>query len=111
MTDMMKTVRYKLRVYLEEGSMSRALEAPFSLVPAMGAVSLFDVVNLGRYRNMFAVPNPTNAPEEEDDDRRSSRVVAPQKPNRPTTPSRILRRAPVPEAPALSMLCARRDTG
>jgi hypothetical protein len=32
---------------------------------------------------------------------RSSRVVAPQKPNRPHTPSRVLRRAVVLEAPAL----------
>jgi hypothetical protein len=36
-----------------------------------------------------------------DDVERSSRVVAPQKPNRPHTPSRVLRRAVVPEAPAL----------
>jgi hypothetical protein len=43
---MMKIVRYKLRVYLEEGPMLRALETPFSLVPAMGAVSFFDVVDL-----------------------------------------------------------------
>jgi hypothetical protein len=61
---MMKTIRYKLKVYLEKGPMPRALEAPFSLVPAMGAVSLFDVVDLSRCRKMFAVPNPANAPEE-----------------------------------------------
>jgi hypothetical protein len=108
---MMKTVRYKLRVYPEEGPMPSALEAPFSLVPAMEAVSLFDVVDLSWCRKMFAVPNLANAPEEEDDDRGSSRVVTPQKPSRPTTPSRILRRAPIPEAPALPILRARRGTG
>jgi len=53
---MMKIVRYKLRVYLEEGLMPRALEAPLSLVPTMGVVSLFDVVDLGRCRKMVAVP-------------------------------------------------------
>ena len=43
----------------------------------MGAVSLFDVVDLSRYRKMFAVLNPRNAPEEDDDDDGgSSRVVA-----------------------------------
>jgi hypothetical protein len=66
-------------------------------------------VDVGRWSQC---PNPVNAPEEEkDDDRGSSRVVAPLKPNRPTTPSRILRRAPIPEASALPMLRARKCIG
>jgi hypothetical protein len=46
-----------------------------------------------------------------DDVERSSRVVAPQKPNRPQTPSRVLRRAVVPEAPALPQPRAREVIG
>ena len=56
------------------------MEDPLSLVPAMEAVSLFDIVDLSRCMKMFVVPNPMNAthPEkEDDDDRESSRVVAP----------------------------------
>jgi hypothetical protein len=66
----------------------------------------------------------SHAPEEEDDGvrgsgkktstddvERSSRVVALQKPNRPHTPSKVLRRAVVPEAPALPQPHAREVTG
>jgi hypothetical protein len=75
---------------------------------------LLEVVDHSRCRKMFAVSTPY-APEEEDDGvrgsgkktssiddvERSSRVVAPQKPNCPHTLSRVLRRTRVPEAPAL----------
>jgi hypothetical protein len=46
-----------------------------------------------------------------DDMERSNRVVAPQKPNLLHTLSRILRRAVVPEAPALPKPRAREATG
>jgi hypothetical protein len=46
-----------------------------------------------------------------DDAKRSSHAVAPQKPNCPHTPSRVLRRAVVPEAPALPQPRAREITG
>jgi hypothetical protein len=72
---------------------------------------------------MFAVSTPY-APEEEDDGvrgsgkkmsiddvERSSRVVAPQKLNCPHTPSTVLRRIRVPEAPALPWFHARGVTG
>jgi hypothetical protein len=42
---------------------------------------------------------------------RSSRVVALQKPNRPHTPSRVLRRTVVPKAPALPQPHGREVTG
>ena len=67
-------------MYPEEGPRPRALEAPFSLVPAMEAVGLFDIVDLSRCRKMFAVPNLTNAAhreEEDNDDGGRSRVLAP----------------------------------
>jgi hypothetical protein len=81
---------------------------------------LLEVVDHSRCRKMFAVPTPY-APEEEDDGvrgsgkkmssindvERSSRVVTPQKPNCPHTPSRVLRRTRVPEAPALPWFRAR----
>jgi hypothetical protein len=86
--------------------------------------ALLEVVNHSRCRKMFAVPTPY-APQEEDDGvhgsgkkmssidgvERSSRVVAPQKPNCPHTPSRVLRRTRVPEAPALPWFRARGVTG
>jgi hypothetical protein len=46
-----------------------------------------------------------------DDVVRSNHVVALQKPNRSHTPSRVLRRAVVPEAPALPQPHAREVTG
>jgi len=46
MTGNMRTTKIWLRVYPEEGPMLKALEALFSLVPAMETASLFDVVDL-----------------------------------------------------------------
>jgi hypothetical protein len=85
---------------------------------------LLEVVDHSRCRKMFAVPTPY-APEEEEDGvrgsgkkmssivdvERSSRVVAPQKSNCLHTPSRVLRRTRVPEAPALPWFRARGVTG
>jgi hypothetical protein len=86
--------------------------------------ALLEVVDHSCSRKIFVVLTPY-APEEEDDGvrgsgkktssiddvDRSSRVVAPQKPNCPHTPSRVLRRTSVPEAPPLPWFRARGVTG
>jgi hypothetical protein len=46
-----------------------------------------------------------------DDMKRSSRVVTPQKPNRPHTSGKVLRRAVVPKAPSLPQPRAREVMG
>jgi hypothetical protein len=77
---------------------------------------LLEVVDHSRYRKVFAVEEDDGVRGSgkktlTDDVERSSRVVTPQKPNHPYTPSRVLRRAMVPEAPALPQPRAREVTG
>jgi hypothetical protein len=55
MTGNMITTKIWLRVYLEEGLMPKALEAPFSLVPTMEAVSLLNVMDLSRCRKVVDI--------------------------------------------------------
>jgi hypothetical protein len=87
----------EFRVYPEEGPMLRALEAPFSLVLPM--VEDRSAVRASRKKTS------TN------DVERSSRVVAPQKSNRPHTLGKVLRSAVVSEAPALPQPRAREVMG